>query len=455
MTVGEFIRYRRKTLHYTQKDVAQKLNIEPQTVSKWERNIGLPDVTLLTPLAELLECTTDELLNPPKITQEDAESISHFLQIVPSEPNEESQSKKRKRMKLLDFFRPQKMKKLFNHMIGMDYPWEFRQHLFKGAWKRRHAADYEATCMQGMRTASVRLDPSTPWLYLRVFGFLLLITVLCWVINFVSGFTLMVPALFFGSMAVPFTLMIFMFELNFARNVSIIEMLRISAYGGLLAILFAILFNSRWSGDQAISLALAGPIEECVKFFIVYMFVRKKKLRYISSGVLVGFAVGASFDMFETMMYGWNSYLEQVGQTGEYADACIEAIATVSARSFLAIFAGHHFWTGIVSGVLVASIGNVDASTKNTFSGNALLTLLFVIVLHTTWNLSSLANLYVTITIQIIIAIITVCVSVALINVGLAQYEAIRKLDQLLPNQSDDNPTLNSDDFTEQQDDLA
>ncbi len=43
--------------------MAKALYISTQAVSKWERGITLPDVTLLFPLAKRLGITADELLN--------------------------------------------------------------------------------------------------------------------------------------------------------------------------------------------------------------------------------------------------------------------------------------------------------------------------------------------------------------------------------------------------------
>ena len=45
----------------TQKQFAELLGITHQTVSKWERENGYPDVFLLPRIAEALNCTIDEL----------------------------------------------------------------------------------------------------------------------------------------------------------------------------------------------------------------------------------------------------------------------------------------------------------------------------------------------------------------------------------------------------------
>lgn len=62
MTIGESIRYHRKRLNLTQAQLAGRLNVTAQAVSKWENDTGLPDISMAVPLARALGTTTDELL---------------------------------------------------------------------------------------------------------------------------------------------------------------------------------------------------------------------------------------------------------------------------------------------------------------------------------------------------------------------------------------------------------
>ena len=62
MTIGESIRYHRKKLNLTQAQLAARLGVTPQAVSKWESGAGLPDLSMAAPLARALGTTTDELL---------------------------------------------------------------------------------------------------------------------------------------------------------------------------------------------------------------------------------------------------------------------------------------------------------------------------------------------------------------------------------------------------------
>ncbi len=56
----------RKKLGYTQEDIAIYLNVTPQAVSKWETGQGTPDLSLIVPIAQLFNITTDELLGNAK-----------------------------------------------------------------------------------------------------------------------------------------------------------------------------------------------------------------------------------------------------------------------------------------------------------------------------------------------------------------------------------------------------
>ena len=61
--MGRFIAERRKDKHMTQKDFARMLNITDKAVSKWERGISCPDISLLPSVAGILGVTIHELLN--------------------------------------------------------------------------------------------------------------------------------------------------------------------------------------------------------------------------------------------------------------------------------------------------------------------------------------------------------------------------------------------------------
>ena len=61
--MGALIAKLRKERNMTQKELAAKLGVTDKAVSKWERSLSYPDVTLLLPLADALGITASELLN--------------------------------------------------------------------------------------------------------------------------------------------------------------------------------------------------------------------------------------------------------------------------------------------------------------------------------------------------------------------------------------------------------
>ncbi len=62
LNIGLFIKTARQKQHLTQKQLADLLTISDKTVSKWERGNGLPDVSLLPKLCEILQIDMDKLL---------------------------------------------------------------------------------------------------------------------------------------------------------------------------------------------------------------------------------------------------------------------------------------------------------------------------------------------------------------------------------------------------------
>ena len=60
--MGQMIAALRKEKNLTQQDLAAQLNITDKAVSKWERGLAYPDITLVPQLASILGVTTDALL---------------------------------------------------------------------------------------------------------------------------------------------------------------------------------------------------------------------------------------------------------------------------------------------------------------------------------------------------------------------------------------------------------
>jgi transcriptional regulator with XRE-family HTH domain len=61
-TFGQILREKRKELGWKQKDLADKLNTYPSTISAWETDRGVPSVYTAIDLADVFGCSLDELV---------------------------------------------------------------------------------------------------------------------------------------------------------------------------------------------------------------------------------------------------------------------------------------------------------------------------------------------------------------------------------------------------------
>ena len=89
-TLGKRIAAHRKNLGLTQDALAEKLGVTAQAVSKWENDQSCPDITTLPKLAEIFDCTTDELLGvTAKSTQSEHQNTERKETEQPSQMQEE------------------------------------------------------------------------------------------------------------------------------------------------------------------------------------------------------------------------------------------------------------------------------------------------------------------------------------------------------------------------------
>ena len=68
--IGRFIAECRKEKELTQSQLAEKLNITDKAVSKWETGKGMPDVSIMIELCDILGINVNELLSGEKLSEE-------------------------------------------------------------------------------------------------------------------------------------------------------------------------------------------------------------------------------------------------------------------------------------------------------------------------------------------------------------------------------------------------
>lgn len=69
--IGKFIVSCRKNKKITQKQLADKLGISDRAVSKWERGLNMPDVSLFEPLCKELDISINELISGEKLNDDE------------------------------------------------------------------------------------------------------------------------------------------------------------------------------------------------------------------------------------------------------------------------------------------------------------------------------------------------------------------------------------------------
>lgn len=86
----------RKDKGYTQEILTEKLNVVRETVSKWEKGLSLPDVDMLSKIANVLETNVNILLDGQITTTDQSEIVKQLAKI-----NEQLTIKNRRYKKIM------------------------------------------------------------------------------------------------------------------------------------------------------------------------------------------------------------------------------------------------------------------------------------------------------------------------------------------------------------------
>lgn len=225
--------------------------------------------------------------------------------------------------------------------------------MFSEVWRKRTDEEMEDYFAAGTATTTPRLaDVGTgwpkPWLFVKVFGLAALVYLGLVFAYETFNSDLMLPGLLtMGAFVMPFSLLIFFFEVNVPRNVSLYQILKMLFLGGILSVIMALaLFQlTKWGSSDSwlwLSAVGIGLIEEAGKVAALLLIVNKLKYRWLLNGMLFGAAVGAGFAAFESAGYAYFA--------GDYGrDAMLRSITT---RGLLCIFGGHVLWCALTGAAL-------------------------------------------------------------------------------------------------------
>jgi protease PrsW len=252
-----------------------------------------------------------------------------------------------------------------------------------------------------------------PWLFTRVF----LIALLAYLglflgvsmfrnINFVPGLIVV------GAFAVPFTTLIFFWEMNAPQNIAIYKIVYVVFIGGILSLLVALVFYDILRNN--INPVTIGIVEELAKVVAVIFFVRPLKYKYVLNGLLLGAAIGAGFAAFETAGYALRSLL---------SDSFHMLYTTILWRSVFSP-GGHVAWAALTGAAICSVQGDSKFQINMLLKPKFILIFALVVSMHALWD-SPLLGIYPIG--QIMLMIISWIFVFLMIRIGLKEIEDKKK----------------------------
>lgn len=310
-----------------------------------------------------------------------------------------------------------------NEMAGESGSVDLRlRDLFSGVFQKHTRGESEEIFIAGtLQTTPDESDIAVswpkPWLFSRVlivfllsFGLLYICATEFQNLNAIPGL------MFLGALAVPFSVLIFIFETNAPRNISIFEVSKMFFFGGTASLVLTLFLFEMFPDTQLdyIGAIIVGLVEELGKLLAIAIFVRILNPKYILNGMLIGASIGAGFAVFETAGYAFRFYLLSGGEISRLTDVLF-------LRGWSSI-GGHVAWAAIIGAGLVMVKGENPFEFK-LFSNVKFQKFFFMpVILHAIWDCPFMSGEKIKMIALIAIAWIIILV---LLNVGLKQIERI------------------------------
>lgn len=154
------------------------------------------------------------------------------------------------------------------------------------------------------------------------------------------NFPLSVIANIVGSTVIPWTMVLFIWEMDMYGNLSIFDLLGLLLVGGLVSIAIASPFFRLMEhvfslkGDYSDSWAAVAEEPAKILICILFILLSRRKLNALD-GLVIGAAVASGFAFIETTQYGY-----------------VHGLTTMEARNFWTLFSNHLLFTTPVLGAL-------------------------------------------------------------------------------------------------------
>lgn len=216
-----------------------------------------------------------------------------------------------------------------------------------------------------------------PFIYKQVLIWILIVLGLSYVL---ADLTVMQTVMLGLSIPLPLLLLVYEFDKHDQLNLK--DVLYLFVIGGIVSMGITYVIRSLTGyPDGLFGDIMTGLVEETAKLITAIVFIRKLKFRNVYTAFVLGFAIGAGFDAFETMEYGLNTILA----TGSY----FEGTLTLVVRSLLSFGIGHHYWTAIIFATLLGLSKTLHVDFHKLYHPTFILVYGFIVMFHAMFNYSN------------------------------------------------------------------
>jgi len=177
-----------------------------------------------------------------------------------------------------------------------------------------------------------------------------------------------------GSFVVPLSVVVFFFEMNTPRNVSVYQVGKMTLLGGALSLVVTMLLTSIIPGSgtgRLVPAIITGAAEETAKALALLLIVRETRWSWQLNGLLFGAAVGAGFAGYES---------------AGYADESGAAVYSSILWRGLLSPGGHVIWTAMIGAALWQVRGTKPFDWNMLFDKIVVRRWIVAVVLHGLWD---------------------------------------------------------------------
>ena len=258
-------------------------------------------------------------------------------------------------------------------------------------WRDKHSEEeVEEYFITGTRLTTPALDEiiavwPKPWVFFKVFLSLVAVYALCaFGVSQFNNEKILPDLMVIGSFAIPISVLLFYFEMNVPRNVSIYQVFKMVFLGGALSLIVSLFGYDWFKAFSFLGGFMPGIIEETGKTAALILVVNNRRYPWTLNGLLLGGAVGVGFAGFESAGYAFDTFLNTAG--GNSIAGVAQAVSTsVLTRGVLAP-GGHVAWAALEGAALWKVKGDQPFQWSMLQDWRFVRVFLLAVALHSAWD---------------------------------------------------------------------